>query len=244
MGASVFGVAWNRASRGLWLAIVCGLAPIAPAVAEPEITLATQEWAPYQTEAGGRRSGIAIDALRCVLDRMGETYHLVFLPWRRAQEEVRAGRVDGFFAASRSAERDEYAVFSTPIAPQVWAWYFPRGTSLRPGDAAFKATAKVSATSGSNMASWLARSGYRMDGETRTLEQLVTMLRARRVDAVLANALTFDEAVRSLGQSPQTFESHVERSEPLGVYFGRQFLDRRPGFLEAFNDNAPPCTGR
>lgn len=179
-----------------------------------------------------------------MLDRLGLRYRIVFLPWRRAQEDVRAGRADAFFAASRSAERDEYAVFSLPIAPQVWTWYFPRGAPLRPDDPAFKTTARIGATSGSNMAAWLARDGYRVEDDVRSMEQLVAMLRARRVDAVLANAITFEEAMRALGQSPETFESRAERSEPLGVYFGRHLLARQPGFLEAFNRHVPPCTGR
>lgn len=228
----------------MWLAILWIADPGAAARAGTALVVATQEWAPYQTEAGGRQSSIAVEALRCILDRLGARYRIVFLPWRRAQEDVRAGRADAFFAASRSAERDEYAVFSLPIAPQVWTWYFPRGASPQPGDPGFKAAAVVGTTAGSNIASWLARDGYRVEDDIRTLEQLVAMLRARRVDAVLANALTFEEAVRALGQSPGTFESRAERSEPLGVYFGRHFLARNPGFLEGFNRNVPPCTGR
>lgn len=223
----------------MWIA-----GPGASAPAATELVIATQEWAPYQTEASGRQGGIAVDAMRCVLDRLGARYRFVFLPWRRAQEDVRAGRADAFFAASRSAERDEYAVFSVPIAPQVWTWYFPRGASMRPDDPAFKATARIGATAGSNMAAWLARDGYLVEDDIRSMAQLVAMLRARRVDAVLANALTFAEAMRAIGQSPDTFESRVERSEPLGVYFGRHLLSRRPGVLEAFNRHVPPCTGR
>jgi polar amino acid transport system substrate-binding protein len=140
--------------------------------------------------------------------------------------------------------RDEYAVLSAPIAPQVWTWYFPRDAAVQPGDANFKASARVTATSGSNMAAFLGREGYRMEGETRSPEQLVVMLRAGRVDAVLANSVTFDEALRGLGQSPQSFASRVERSEPLGVYFGRHFLQRQPGFLESFNTHVPFCAVR
>lgn len=225
------------------LTVVLALVPAA-ALGQAEPTLLTQEWPPYQSEAGGRQSGIAIETVRCILGRMGTRYRVVFLPWRRAQEDVRAGHADGFFAASHSAERDTYAEFSLPIAPQVWTWYFPRGAALQPGSSDFKSKARVSATSGSNMATFLSRQGYRIEGEARGLEQLVVMLRAGRVDAVLANALTFQATLEAIGQSAHSFDSRAERSEPLGVYFGRHFLARQPGFLENFNAHVPACAGR
>ena len=211
--------------------------------ADLAIRLVTQEWQPYQSRASGRPTGVAVEMVRCVLGRLGRQAEIVFLPWQRAQADVRKGRADGFFAASQSPERDAYATLSAPIAPQQWTWYYAEGAELVPGDAAFKNTARVTATSGSNMAGWLHQSGYNVQDEPRGTDQLVKMLERGHVDAVLANPLAFEAALESTGVPVDRFLRHVEREQPLGVYFGKDFLARNPDFLSAFNGEIAGCMG-
>jgi polar amino acid transport system substrate-binding protein len=209
--------------------------------ADDAVLLTTQEWPPYQSQASGAPAGIAVDAVRCIFDRLGMSVEIVFLPWQRAQEDVRNGNAAGFFAASRSAERDQFATLSTPIAPQVWTWFYRRGSAIAPDDAGFKAAARVTGTFGSNMAAWLRESGFRVQDEPRTTDQLLQMLERGYVDAVLANSVAFELALEAAGRPADTFLSRPERDQPLGVYFANRFLDAHPGFLARFDAAVPPC---
>lgn len=209
--------------------------------ADDRMLLTTQEWPPYQTQAGGAPAGIAVDAVRCIFDRLGISVEIVFLPWQRAQDDVRNGNAAGFFAASRSAERDQFATLSAPIAPQVWTWFYRRDGTITPDQAGFKAAARVTATLGSNMATWLRDSGFRVQDEPRTTEQLLQMLERGYVDAVLANNVAFEQSLEEAGLSAGTFLARPERDQPLGVYFANRFLDAHPGFLERFDAEVPAC---
>lgn len=226
------------------LLLLLALPGAASADAGRAVRLNTQEWPPYQTEVGGEPRGLAVAAVTCVFARLGRDVEVRFLPWRRAQEEVVAGTADGYFAASASADRDVHAVLSAPIAPQTWTWYFLPATTLRPGEAAFPQQARVTATRGSNMAHWLRGRGYRLESEPRTPAQLVEMLVAGRVDAVLANPLSFAAAIHDTAVGTTRFASRVERDQPLGVYFSRRFLAAEAGFMAAFNREVPACAVR
>lgn len=206
------------------------------------VVLTTQEWAPYQLQSGNEQTGVAVDVVRCAFEQLKRPLRIVFYPWQRAQEEAEAGRAAGFFAASRSQARDRFAVMSAPIAPQQWTWYFRPDASIRPTDRAFRGQARVTATSGSNMAAWLRQREYRVQPEPRSADQLIWMLERGRVDAVLSNSLVFRSSLARTKTSPDRFLSETERDKPLGVYFVRGFLERNPDLLESFNRQLPACT--
>ncbi|MGE0735080.1 MAG: substrate-binding periplasmic protein [Alphaproteobacteria bacterium] len=228
-----------RVATGLAVALVL---PIAMSRAEPTtLLLTTQHWPPYHELKNGTPHGIAITALDCILDRMKQPRRIEFLPWRRAQDEVRAGRAHGFLLASHSPERDRFARLSAPIAPQTWAWYLPHGSTLSPTREEFKSSARTSALAGSNMAQWLTDSGYKVGGFAATTDQLVLMLQRGRVDAVLANTLVFDYSVAQLQIPATQFRRAGEVRRPLGVYFSRRFLAENPTFLNRFNAEVARC---
>jgi len=215
-----------------------------PGTGQDVLLLTTQAWEPYQMESGGVQDGIAVRAVMCILESIGQPYSITFLPWARAQAQVEAGQAHGFFAASQSDKRDAYAQMSEPIAPQQWLWYLLAGSTLDPQDPAFKETNRVTAIAGSNMGSWLQDNDYQIESQPRTTEQLIAMLQQGRVDAVLANELVFSEALQSLGMSADLFRTYVNKDKPLGVYFSKVYLQQHPGFLERFNAEIPECTGR
>lgn len=205
------------------------------------LVLTTQEWAPYQTVINGTQGGIAVDTVKCALNFMGQSYSIRFLPWERAQTEVKTGRAHGFFAASRSDKREAYAFFSIPIAPQKWIWYLRRESLLDPRETTFKKTVRVTATAGSNMGNWLRNNGYNLKLQPKKTEQLIKMLRKRRVDAVLANELVFSEALKKLKLTHGMFRYFLSRDKPLGVYFSKAYLVSHPGFLKRFNASVRRC---
>jgi polar amino acid transport system substrate-binding protein len=56
-------------------------------------------------------SGLSIELLKRVEEILGERFELIAKPWKRCQEEVRLGVLDGYFGAAVSAERLHFSVY-------------------------------------------------------------------------------------------------------------------------------------
>ncbi len=221
-----------------------GLCGALAAPAAPGLVLATHELPPYSSLAEGEPTGIAVRVVQCVTARMKVPLRITFLPWARAQVEAKSGRVDGFFAASRSAERDAYATLTDTIAPQEWRWYFlaKREGEIDPSSDAFKQSAKVSSFRGANMQSWLEDNGYRAQSPPVNSATLLRMLARERLDAVLANHLVMEELLARQGPHPAV-RSVLLQDRPLGVYLTHRFTAQHPGFVVRFNAELPACLG-
>lgn len=231
------------ASRAWLCTLVLGLAlPVLARTGESTVRLTTHELPPYsyRDTAQQRLAGIAVEVVDCVMRRMGQPYDVQVLPWARAQKLVQQGEADGFFAASRNSDRDGYAVQSAIIAPQQWRWYLLAGNAADPQSPDFRATAQVGSFVGANMLDWLREQGYRAVATPPTTEGLLKMLRAGRVDAILANNLVMERLIREQSLDGQ-LRSVLQEDRPLGVYFSKAFLAGRPGFLERFNAQLGAC---
>lgn len=209
---------------------------ISSAWAGETIKLTTQEWAPYQTVTGGQVDGLAVKAVKCVMEKMGNTAEIVVLPWARAQKDVQDGAAHGFFAASKAAERDQYADMSIAFIPQIWRWYTGNDKAV---DVTNKGV-KVGVQAGSAMEKWLTDNGYAGIQKTQSADALVKMLQSGRVEAVLANEIVFKDAQATAGIA-DAFKSTVHSDRPMGVYFSKTFLASHAGFMDAFNAQAKSC---
>lgn len=56
-------------------------------------------------------TGLNIELLKRVEEILGERFELIPKPWKRCQEEVRNGVLDGYFGAAVSAERQQFSVY-------------------------------------------------------------------------------------------------------------------------------------
>lgn len=78
------------------------------------LTLANGEWPPYQSGSlprFGFASAVVSEA--AALGGMQVSYR--FYPWKRAEEMVRSGHIDGSLVWSQTAQRDSFALFSEPV---------------------------------------------------------------------------------------------------------------------------------
>ncbi|STR44710.1 amino acid ABC transporter substrate-binding protein (PAAT family) [Iodobacter fluviatilis] len=205
------------------------------------VRLLTQQQPPYSNQqADGRQSGLALETVRCVMNKLQRPVEIKFLPWKRAQNLVELGEADGFFSASQNSERDRFATLSQAIAPQQWRWYFRTESSAKPLSEEFRLSATVGAYFGSNMLTWLKASGYRIYATPPAHDQLLKMLLAGRVAAVLASDLAMNEAIHA-EHAEYKIRSELQEDKPLGVYFGHRFLKEEPEFLTRFNAELPSC---
>lgn len=186
---------------------------------------------------------MAVKVVECAVSKVGQDVEIAIYPWARAQALVMEGQIDGFFAASQSAARDEYAVLSTVIAPQEWRWYFRVDSPLSPNSEAFRKEARVGSFLGGNMLSWLKEKGFHVAASPRSNDQMLQMLLHGRVEAVLANNLVMDELLQARGAQARV-RSELLQDKPLGVYFSNSFIQRTPGFLPRFNVAVEKCRNR
>jgi polar amino acid transport system substrate-binding protein len=202
---------------------------------QKKIILTSQNLSPLGFyDEKGNYDGIAVKVVKYALEKMNVKYEINIYPWARAQMLVKTGEADGFFAGSKNAEREEYAVMSSIIAEQNWVWYQLKNNPLNPKDLSFKKNAKVGAYIGANMLDWLNEKKYNVTAKPRDTESLFKMLMAKRVDAILANHLVANEIIKNEGIAEE-LKSTVEKEHPLGVYFSKKFLEKNPGFIESFN---------
>lgn len=114
-------------------------------------------------------------------------------------------------------------------------------TRLDPASPSFRETATVGSFVGANMLDWLKTNDYRVNAEPTTHAQLLSMLMARRVDAILANKLVMDKLLQDKSLQGRT-RSVLQLSKPLGVYFFIGFLFKEePDFLPRFNRAVVAC---
>jgi len=204
------------------------------------------EWAPYHIDTPHGADGIAVRALACIMSRINQPFMIHKLPWKRAQEETKVGKLDGFFAASRNEKRDRYATLSVVFLPQERIFYTLKETISLPLEAYtleyIKENVSVGARFGSNTLHSLQKGNYTIGAAPHTQSQLLKMLELGRIGAVLENSLVFPDLVQKMGKSMLDFHQVPQKKKDMGVYFGHNFLAEYPGFLEKFNQNVQACS--
>ena len=183
--------------------------------AQTRVVLATHEQEPLTYESPkGEPLGIAMEPVLKALGAMNRQAAIEFMPWLRAQELTRSGRVDGFFADSKNEDREAYGVRSEAIAWQTINWYLPRGSSLDPESDEFRENTRVCSYLGANMQAWLEAEGYKTAEPPADPDQLFFMVLAGRVDACLANSYNFDNFIGRHPELRERFTIVTQSSNP------------------------------
>lgn len=218
---------------------LCCLTVIASA--RPSLILLTDERPPFEySDADGRPAGVAVEIVRCVLEKTGLPFEIRITSWKRAQLETQKGKAAGFFSASHNIDRDKYAELSEIVVDQYWSWYVRSGSSLNPEADSFKAEARTASWLGSNSLKWLKSNGYKIKSNPSNVDQLLLQLSRGKIDAAFGSDVAFDDAINRLGLGGR-FKSTRGVHKPMGVYFSHLYLKSKPGFLVRFNQFIIEC---
>ncbi|MYM58438.1 transporter substrate-binding domain-containing protein [Vibrio sp. OCN044] len=213
-----------------------------PVFGPARLQLTTQNWPPYQDYVDEEMRGLAIDKVKCALNKMGQPYQITMTAWSDAQLRVQSGLQHGFFVATQTAERDEYATLSTAIAQQELRWYF--GPGVKPNiNELTKVNLNFSAKFGSSKWFWLKRNGFRVVKQPRDAKILLKLLKQREIDVALEDEKVFQRELENAALPANFFQSKLKDSKPMGVYFSNHFLKKYTGFLPAFNSAILKCEG-
>ena len=107
-----------------FLSVLLGLGALCaiPATAA-ELTFNTQDFPPFSYEVKGVVSGPIADVVRKVCGEMKIECRMTLLPWRRAQQEVEEGKVNGMFPIGWNAERAKWLYFSPPLLETEYGFF-------------------------------------------------------------------------------------------------------------------------
>ena len=89
-----------------------------------ELTLNTQEFAPFHYTIDGGPAGPGVEIVKRVCAEMHATCTVKVLPWRRAQDEVQSGKADGMFLIGWNEKRAKWVHFSPPVLSTEYGFFF------------------------------------------------------------------------------------------------------------------------
>lgn len=216
-------------------------------IAKESIVLATHNLPPYGSYAADMQvekianeqfKGIAVDRVRCAFAKLDVDLTILVVPWARAQRLAESAKVDGFFAGSQNDYRDSYALRSDIIAEQKWQWYWLKSNPQDIND--LKDGPRIGAFYGSNMSKWLEDNRYPIFIRPNTTEQLVLMLKKRRIDIFIANNLVANELLTEMGMM-EDVDTAVVKNKPLYLYMTKRNLTNKPKLVENFNQQLNVC---
>jgi ABC-type amino acid transport substrate-binding protein len=212
---------------------------VIPKKSNPTINLATNITSAFTSDLPADNGQQLLPHLKCIFNYINRDYRVQIMPWRRAYQDVKSNRIDGFFTAIPMRQVDPYAVLSAPLVLENWYWFW-RMDTIAPES--WRDGYQLGSILGSQQETWLGEAGYKVDMSANNLPQLIKLLKNKRIDEVLADRENFIKAAKELKIDEGHFQSRFFRYVPLGVYFNEQFLNKNPQFLAAFNQQITRCS--
>ncbi|MES2947397.1 MAG: transporter substrate-binding domain-containing protein [Pseudomonadota bacterium] len=165
--------------------------------------------------------GLNIAHLKAVEQKLVVKIETSPLPWKRCQEDMREGKVDGIFAASFKTERMEIGVYpmngEKPDAARAmmsdgYSLYRLKGSATQWDGKKLTTTGTIGAQPGYSIVDQLKQLGVKVDEGSKTADGNLKKLLAGRVDGVALQTLEGDN---SLSTTPE-FAAKLEKlSQPL-----------------------------
>ena len=84
------------------------------------VNLATNISSAFTSDMPVGSSQSLLPHLQCIFKNIGIDYNVQVMPWRRAYQDVKSNRIDGFFTAVPMRQVDPYAVLSSPLILENW----------------------------------------------------------------------------------------------------------------------------
>lgn len=85
----------------------------ANAYAIDSISIVTDEYPPYAYKEQRLNRGLDIEIISIASERLGIKVRVYFLPWARAMEDVKTGKIDAMFSMFKTPKRESFLYFTT-----------------------------------------------------------------------------------------------------------------------------------
>ena len=211
------------------LRLLAALALISSAclAAEP-LRLVIPEYIPYTSTEGGKPHGIGVDKVVPLLASLGLDCQISGGSFGDAVTAIKEGRADGFFLASKSAERDAVAVLFAPIVYNNWFWYLAADSKLDPKAPEFNQGTVVGTVSFSAQAAWLNKNDFHVRIMPNADPLPGMLLEHKGINSILGPELVINDAIAKAGLSPDKFRTVLADRKPFGLYVAKAWLTQHP----------------
>lgn len=219
------------------VSLLFGAQPVGTSIAAQsrgEIRIVTEHYPPYEMQEphNGLRGfdyEIAIEAFQ----RLGYEPQIVFLPWRRALEEVRQGNAAGVLTCAHTEERESFILYSDPIS-SFTSGFFVRADHDGPIVTALDDVHGLSVASVSSYETLLVLEQLGLNPiEAPNTELAIRMLLQSRFDYLYLSEEATAFLVKEMGLSKQV-RFHPVSTSNFHFCFSRSF-DGVEDIAKAFN---------
>lgn len=208
-----------------------------PALAIEELKLATDIREPLHKRE--------IPYIECAFSSLDYSYQTVWIPSEWGLLVAERGEYDGYFMASKNDQREVNAVLSEPFVNVEWLYVIRKDSGLTPGGSDFYSR-NFATILGSAQHSWLEDKFNKREivneivGVQGSVDSL-TLLALGLTDVHLVDGVNLGAAFEEANLNPADFQTFVAHTLPMGIYFGKAFLESAPQFLTDFNDSMKGC---
>lgn len=222
--------------------VLCCLALWSVPVRAGTITLAADEWFPYNGTPGAAREGYVVDIARAVAAAHGDSVEYRVDDWQTAVSRVRAG-IDDCAIAATTADGAGLALGTEPVGRSVSAFFVRRETGWRFAGLDSLGTIRLAAIAGyaygPELDAWIAQAPAErvtlVRNSRRALRTAFGLLLTRQADAVIEDELV----VRALADEMGVRDRIVDAGKAPGaldLYFACSPTKRGKRLARRFGD--------
>lgn len=210
----------------MWLACSSAAGQDTPAPARP-VVLAADRWCPVTCDAGGDLPGYAVEVAREALAQSGLLLEYRVMPWERAVEAARAGRIDGVIGTVTD-ETPDFVYPRQTIGTNTNVFFVRADDDWRYRGLRSLEGVVVGIANEYNFSREFDQYATRHRADparlhvlysTDPVRQGLTLLRAGRIDAYLDDRTVVNWALRGAGAAPSVRESGKLNEIPLLIAF-------------------------
>jgi polar amino acid transport system substrate-binding protein len=175
-----------------------------------ELRLLTEDAPPTSFSRDGELQGLAVDVVRALLERTGDSGKIELLPWTRAYHLVQQAPNTAIFATVRTAEREAKFQWVGPLLIGTTSFYSLKSRNLRfdnlqqAADSGPLAVPKQWYTFET-----LSARGFKNLYGVTSQKAMVTLLKHGRVQLIATEDLTLKDELAGGGLRPDQVQAHL-----------------------------------
>ena len=212
------------------------------------IRIVVPDYPPYVFKQNAKWQGETFQQIQLILDKLDLSYQLIpAANFGKAFDLLKSNQGDLVLLASENEFRNQYAVFSAPVACVQWNWYLQLDNPYLPEQVEFRQKYVIASPHDSNQYVWLKQHNYKVEGVMK-LANMAKMMAAKRINAVMVNQAVFENAANVSQVDLNQFKVVKHSARAAAMYVSKTFLKRHPNFMDELNQSIknnqhnPVCT--
>lgn len=200
------------------------------------VSAAQNPWPPFAMKGAANNQGIAVDIVTAALKTQGHEVEVKILPWSRALEDVKEGRIDLLIATWFTQERSSYLTYSDSYLENKLKFIKKPSDSFEFSGFASLDGKKVGIVRGYGYGDDFLRANNFSRPKANNLISNLKKLKSGRIDLTLEDELVAKSAITKNGFNAGdfSFTDNALSVNPLHVTSGKA-NPKSAELIEAFN---------